>query len=226
MTKKKLISMLLISSMIASIGLVGCGNNENTDKVTNDTEVNATENKIDNEKTSDGIFPQADGFYEIPVGEYFEEEYKEICKVKLPLNYIMAASESEKKESETSNRFHGDKILNYVQENLFDDSEIVYISAGTEEVSITVDVKKSKNNVTTIENDMKSIPNGVEIGNENIRAYGYEIPDSDFFNVHFCTTVQLNDDVALWISYGGPLFGKISNEELAQMLYDIVIPVE
>ena len=57
MKKKKLISMLLIGSIIASIGLAGCGNKtETTNKTTNNTEDNTTEDvSVSNDNSDNEI---------------------------------------------------------------------------------------------------------------------------------------------------------------------------
>ena len=213
--KRKIFLVMILSALVLS----GCGKSE-LEVVEKE---NVVEQQGEKKNESYSLFQDADEFYEVPIGDVINDEYTKVCKVKLPQNYIISGSEI---EGVDDNTFNGAMLSEHVKNNDFETSSLYSIVIGNDNMQMNINVKKTQNDETILEHDRNWVQDGVELKLNKYQAYGLELPDSGVSMYKFRTTVQLNDDVGIWINYGGPLFGKISNEELAQYLYDIVIPVE
>ena len=247
MKKKKLISMLLISSIIASMGLVGCGNNENTDKVTNDTEVNITEDKKNN-KNTENLFGSDADVTEIPFCDVEDDKIVDVCKIKIPNDIWIGGTnyyDEDGKIESKHNDYYMDKYATtpYYQEGKFGGALIGHFPNDPSYClqSLWVRTEKSELLYKTYEENeehyrdaMKNYKesNWVDYELDGARAFACKFVNEDrkpneeitVFNIDtVILMIELDDGKLIEFTYQGMPNYELSTKEIGDMLLKLIV---
>ena len=228
MKKKKLISMLLIGSIVASMGLVGCEKSKtyNTEVEQEDIEVSEKE---EDKEIKDSLFTEEDNLVEIPFAYYNEaddtdkpETCKQYCTVKLPADAkvtYMTEMYTEKgyyhdRFAETSDRR---KVVSLLSNELHNTGAVlVQISYGKDELQIMIAPRINETEEFIYDKKVdtfKDYDSFVELKDtkDGHRAFMLD----ELF-------AELDKDHMLHIKYEGSAQSKLSNEELGMELYNLI----
>ena len=248
MNKKKLISTLLIGSMVASIGLVGCGSkNETTDKITNDVEANVTEDKKDNKNTKNIFGSEAD-VTQIPFCDVKDDQIIDVCKIKIPNDIWIGGTNYYNKDGKIESE-HNDYFMDQYtefpsyQEGKFGMALIGHFPNDPSYClqSLWIRTEKSALYYQTYEEyeehfrdvmkDYKE-PDWVDYELDGIRAFACKFvnedrkPNEEITDLNIdkvILIVELDNGKLIDFTYGGMLNYELSTKEIGDMLLSLIV---
>lgn len=226
--KRKIVNVMLIISLI---GLTGCGNKNSSvetstksSELVTDVEVKSSssvvENALNSVTTSDAeseVYPEASGCVEITVGDT-----EAIGSVKIPLNYVFAGSYYQDGEGASIPDMDATTTVEESVNTGKFKQYIVYSFAMTAQEQNPTMLNMVMLNSDTISFDeiKKRIEDIVEIGTDKLPGYAYYFEDNRGKGLR--VGLKISEKYTLEFDYFGDNVEKMSEEELAQKIYDLV----
>lgn len=219
--KKKLV--LILSTMLMAINIVGCTTNTSNPSVKNSQESNiSSDSKEDTENNTTELYPNATGITEIAMGVT-----EDICTFKVPLNYGLAGSYYD--ENNEGHTIKGlDSATTTIEEAIAEGA----FSTGNHLASFTMSPREMAYPRITVNmyvsdmmtwDELKAYYSEAKtIGNENMPALLYQVEALEGQAV--AVALKLSDDITMQIVYEdtSSLESEIGEEELGQRLYELV----
>lgn len=226
--KRKIVNVMLIISLI---GLTGCGNkNSSVETSTKSSEVvsevegksssSLVENALSSVITSEGeneVYPEASGYVEITVGDI-----EAIGSVKIPLNYIFSGSYYRDGEGASIPDMNATTTVEDSMNTGKFEQYIVYSFAMTAQGqdSTTLNMVLLNSDMISFDEIKKRVENIIEIGTDALPGYAYYFEDNRGKGLR--VGIKMSEKYTLEFDYFGDNVEKMSEEELAQKIYDLV----
>ncbi|MBS6194842.1 MAG: hypothetical protein KH828_04610 [Clostridiales bacterium] len=244
--KKKMVMLLLAGMVLCT---AGCKEKETTEEpfqtVEQETEENSGEEAVTPEaetptpeaeteeagqevaaaEDSTGIFPESGGVLEVPMGIVINGTVTTGCTVKLPANYLISGMGIDNTGAENDTLLYGDSLSSYWEKGILKEANVssaMTIQGDTTLICEIYSVAEAGN----LEGQKEYAPEGVEVGTELVPGYGYLNPvELEANQTQFSTIVQLNDELIVYLGYGGPLIEELGVQGLSEKLYELVTPL-
>lgn len=233
--KKKLVYLILSAMLV--ISLAGCGSTTDADQADQSTQDTVVEEETQKEsesstaeetKTDDstestdttGVYPTATGITEINMGVT-----EDICTFKVPLNYVLAGLYYD--ENDESQKMDGlDSATTTVEEALaagsFDTDKHLadFTMTSLDADSTMLTVRMYTESMMTWDEIKDYYPDAGEVSGADVPTIVDYVEGLDSDNP--AVYMKINDEITLVIIYSGPLKEELTQDELAQRLYNLV----
>ncbi|MEE3342647.1 MAG: hypothetical protein VZS44_00985 [Bacilli bacterium] len=225
-------SLLIIIIIILIVGIGGFfAYNKLFSNTKTNTSTTNSNNSENNTKTNDNtvtnskdIYP-SQKIYEVPMGIAEKGVYKKLCKIKMGEN-IAPYGTAYNNNGDYKN-IRSSNMKEAFEEIDFNNYFATTISSTNEEIYLFFYISPLKvNGLQTwedVKNDyMKDNINLTEIGTNNHPAFTAKYKKEDYFDTYLL--YKIDNDWVLSINYKGNLTSKLSDKELGEKLYDLIIP--
>lgn len=226
--QKRVVETILVIGMI--VGLMGCGNttskietSPNLSQIESVTKSNIDSSIVENISNEivtgadeTGIYPESTGCAEITVGDT-----EAICNVSVPLNYLFSGNYYKNGVDTNIPEINTGTTVEEARENGVFTQYIIYsfVMTALNQDNTNINMVLLNSEMISFDEIKTRVDNIMEIG-DTVPGYAYYFEESGRKGLK--VGIKVSEKYTLEFDYFGDNVEKMTEEELAQKIYDLV----